>query len=249
MDRKYTMVDFGEQETEYNAKLGKNVEVYKFPAYLKAKEKAIEIIESDTYKGVVLPTDFWIQKTVTKSGKMGYNSLIISHNGCLKINDRLPPDKKFKPECITIDKDGYNGSLVFIYNCASQGIFEVGEVSKSNCHIEYLYAIGLKRCMDRVILKNSKLAYSGIYSEVESEEFTQPERETKPVAEDPKEEPVTEKKSTNVKAELVEFCKNNKIDIKALCKEYDLTNASPEKDFEKALKYAQFLAKKNALNK
>ena len=94
------------------------------------------------------------------------------------------------------------------------------------------------------------MAYSGIYSEVESEEFTQPERETKPVVEDPKEEtPVTEKKPTNIKAELVEFCKNNRIDIKALCKEYELTNTSPEKDFEKALKYAQFLAKKNALNK
>lgn len=243
------MYDFGEKETEFSSKLGKDVPVWKSPKYLEAKEKAIKIIESDTFKDIVKPEDFWILQNATKSGKVAYTGLIISHNGCLKINDRLPAEKRFKPECITIDKDGYNGSLVFIYNCSSQGVFEVGEVSKSNCHIEYLYAIGLKRCMDRVILKNSKLAYSGIYSETESEEFTQPERETKPVVEDPKEEPATEKKSTNVKAELVEFCKNNKIDIKALCKEYDLTNASPEKDFEKALKYAQFLAKKNALNK
>ena len=246
----YKMYDFGEKESEFNSKLGKDVPVWKSPKYLEAKEKAIKVIESDTFKGIIQAEDFWILQNATKSGKIAYAGLILSHNACLKINDRLPAEKKFKPECITVDKDGYNGSLVFIYNCSSQGIFEVGEVSKSNCHIEYLYAIGLKRCMDRVILKNSKLAYSGIYSEVESEEFHEPERETKPVVEDPKEEtPVTEKKPTNIKAELVEFCKNNRIDIKALCKEYELTNASPEKDFEKALKYAQFLAKKNALNK
>lgn len=246
MDKKYIMVDFGEQKTEYNPKLGKEVEVWQSPQYKTAKEKAIEIIESDTYKGIVLPADFWIQKTVTKSGKVGYNSLIISHNGCLKINDRLPEEKKFKPECITVDKDGYNNSLVFTYCCATQGIYEVGEVNPKNCKIDYLYAIGLKRCMDRVILKNSKLAYSGIYSEVESEDFKEPERtetheDVKPTQE--------EKPKGNVKATLVSFCKNNHIDIKDICKQYDLNNSSPEEDFEKALKYAQFLAKKNALNK
>lgn len=231
--------DFGEKKTEYNSKLGKEVDVWQSPQYKTAKEKAIEIIESDTFKGIVKPSDFWVLQTATKSGKVAYTGLILSHNGCLKINDRLPEEKKFKPECITVDKDGYNNSLVFTYCCATQGIYEVGEVNPKNCKIDYLYAIGLKRCMDRVILKNSKLAYSGIYSEVESEDFKEPERtETK-----------EEVKPTNVKATLVSFCKNNHIDIKDICKQYGLNNSSPEEDFEKALKYAQFLAKKNALNK
>lgn len=238
--------DFGEKKTEYNSKLGKEVEVWQSPQYKTAKEKAIEIIESDTFKGIVKPSDFWVLQTTTKNGKIAYTGLILSHNGCLKINDRLPEEKKFKPECITVDKDGYNNSLVFTYCCATQGIYEVGEVNPKNCKIDYLYAIGLKRVIDRVILKNSKLAYSGIYSEVESEDFKELERtETK---EDVK--PTTEEKPKgNVKATLVSFCKNNHIDIKDICKQYDLNNSSPEEDFEKALKYVQFLAKKNALNK
>jgi hypothetical protein len=103
---------------------------------------------------------------------MQYNGLIISHNGCLKINDYLPPEKRFKPECVKIATDGYSKSLVFTYCCPEQGIYEVGEVSPLNCKNAYPYAMALKRCMDRVILKNSKIAYSNIYSESESDEFS-----------------------------------------------------------------------------
>jgi hypothetical protein len=149
--------------------MGKELPVWQSPKYLEAKKKAIEIIESNKYG--VDDSDFWILMNATKSGKMMYTGLIISHNGCLKINDCL--ESKFNPDCVSYDKDGYNGSLVFSYCNAEQGIYEVGEVSKSNCKNDYPYAMAYKRLFDRVVLKLSKLAYSGIYSDSESDEFMQ----------------------------------------------------------------------------
>lgn len=163
--------DFGEKETE-------NINGQKIPVtfytakYKEAKSKAVELLESSKFKGILKASDFWILvNTYANKTKAMYSGLIISHDGCLKVNDVLEEKLKFKPECVTIDKDGYNNSLVFTYNCPEQGIYEVGEVSKSNCKNEYPYAMALKRCMDRVILKNSKIAYSGIYSDSESDEF------------------------------------------------------------------------------
>lgn len=161
--------NFGEKQSEYHAKFGKEIPVWQSPKYLEAKRKAIEIIESGKYG--VDDSDFWILMNATKSGKMMYTGLIISHNGCLKINDCL--GSKFNPDCVSFDKDGYNGSLVFFYSNAEQGIYEVGEVSKTNCQNDYPYAMAYKRLFDRVVLKLSKLAYSGIYSDSESDEFMQ----------------------------------------------------------------------------
>ena len=160
---------FNEKATEWHAKLGKEIPVFKTPKYQEAKKKAIEIIESKKYG--VTEADFWILMNATKSGKMAYNGLIISHNGCLKINDSL--DNKFNPESVWHDKEGYGSSLVFHYADKEQGIYEVGEISKSNCQNEYPYAMAFKRLFDRVVLKLSKLAYSGIYSDSESDEFAQ----------------------------------------------------------------------------
>ena len=126
-----------------------------------------------------------------------YSGLIISHDGCLKINDVLEEKLKFKPECMSLDKEGYNNSLVYSYICPEQGLYEVGEVSKDNCKNDYPYAMALKRCFDRVVLKNSRIAYSGIYSDSESDEFLKrtAESESAP-AEKPKEAP----KKTTTKA-------------------------------------------------
>lgn len=164
--------NFGEKKTE-NIN-GKTLPVeFITPKYKEARNKAIELLESDKYKGILETSDFWILvNTYANKTKAMYNGLIISHDGCLKINDVLDEELKFKPECMTLDKEGYNGSLVFTYNCPKQGIYEVGEVSKDNCKNDYPYAMALKRCMDRVILKNSKIAYSGIYSDSEADEFT-----------------------------------------------------------------------------
>ena len=111
----------------------------------------------------------------TKTGKMAYTGLIISHNGCLKINDAL--ESKFDPTCVSVDKDGFGGSLVYTYCNYEQGIYEVGEVSKGNCKNEYPYAMAFKRLFDRVVLKLSKLAYAGIYSDSEADEFKDPQNE------------------------------------------------------------------------
>lgn len=165
--------DFGEKKEE-NIN-GKKIPVeFHTPKYKEAKNKAIELLESDKYKGVLEASDFWILvNTYSNKTKAMYSGLIISHDGCLKVNDVLEEKLKFRPDCMSIDKDGFNNSLVFTYVCPEQGIYEVGEVSKDNCKNDYPYAMALKRCMDRVILKNSKIAYSGIYSDSEADEFSQ----------------------------------------------------------------------------
>lgn len=246
---------FGEKAKEYNIKLGKEVEVFQSPKYLEAKRKAIEILDG-SLNGVLVEGDFWILMNATKSGKIMYTGLIISHNGCLKINDALPADKKFNPTCVSLDKSGYNDSLVYSYCNSDQGIYEVGEVSKGNCSNSYPYAMALKRLMDRVILKNSRLAYSGIYSDSEAEEFEK--KYDEPSASDtpatttakPKAPAKTEDISAplappqnNVRAALVDFCKIYDIDLKAIAKEYKLNNGSPDEDFNKALAYCKLCAK------
>lgn len=211
------------------------------PKYIEATKKAVEILESEKYKNVLSASDFWQLTGKTKSGKIAYNGLIISHNGCLKINDALDDDKKFRPECVKIDKDGYGGSLVFIYCCQEQGIFEVGEVSRGNCTNEYKYAMALKRCIDRVILKNSRLAYAGIYSDSEAEEFKnepkeekidKPEKTAKP---EENEEAYTVELPAgameNPRKALVEYCKTHNIDIKEVARVHKLNNSSKPEEF------------------
>ena len=96
--------NFGEKKTEYNIKLGKEVDVWQSPKYIEAKKKATEIIADGKYG--ITEADFWILMNETKTGKMAYTSLILSHNGCLKINSCL--DNPFDPECVFVDKSGYN---------------------------------------------------------------------------------------------------------------------------------------------
>lgn len=165
--------DFGEKTQEWSNKQGKDIPVWQSSKYKESKDKAVEILDSGKYG--VKPSDFWILMNETKNGKMAYTGLIISHNGCLKINDAL--ESKFEPSCVTIDKDGFNNSLVYSYCNSEQGIYEVGEVSKSNCKNDYPYAMAFKRLFDRVVLKLSKLAYAGIYSDSEAEEFKDPQNE------------------------------------------------------------------------
>ena len=169
---------FNEKDKEYSQKQGKDIPVWQTPKYQQAKKKAIELIDSKKYD--LVEGDFWILMNETKTGKMQYTGLIISHNGCLKINDKIEDKLKFKPSCMSLDKDGYANSLVYTYINDEQGVYEVGEVSASNCKNSYPYAMALKRCMDRVILKNCKLAYDGVYSDSEADEFTKPEADEIP---------------------------------------------------------------------
>jgi len=156
---------FNEKETEWSRKQGKEIPVIISAKYKEAKDKAVELIESKKYD--LSEGDFWILMNKTKTGKMQYTGLIISHNGCLKINDKL--ENKFKTNCVAIDKDGYNNSLVYTY--VDEDVYEIGEVSSKNCQNDYPYAMAFKRCFDRVVLKKSKLAYAGVYSDSEADEF------------------------------------------------------------------------------
>lgn len=169
------MFNFNEKKEEEvwdeSAKQLVKLQVWQSPKYLESKKKAIEIIEAGKYG--VQESDFWILMNKTKSGKMAYTGLIISHNGCLKINDSLEENLKFKPSCLKRTQNEYAGSLVYEYNNDAQGIYEVGEVNPKNCKNDYPFAMAFKRCFDRVVLKNSKLAYAGIYSDSEADEFAE----------------------------------------------------------------------------
>ena len=155
--------NFGEKEEE------NGLQVWQSPKYRESKNKAIEMIESGKYN--LSEADFWILMNKTRNGeKMAYTGLIISHNGCLKINDKL--DNKVNSKCFSLDKDGYKNSLVYTY--VDDEVYEVGEFNSDNGKNSYPYAMAYKRCFDRVVLKKSKLAYAGIYSEAEAEEFKEP---------------------------------------------------------------------------
>ena len=151
------------------------VDVWISPKYLETKKKVIEMLEKFDYLD---ESDFWILMNETRTGKMGYTGLIISHNGCLKINDNAEEKNKFNPESVREDKQGYNNSLTFSYVNKEQGIYEIGEVSQSNCKNDYPYAMAFKRLFDRVVLKISKLAFYGVYSDSEADEFKEKQDDT-----------------------------------------------------------------------
>ena len=160
---------FNERDKEFYK--GKEIPVWQSPKYKQSRQKALEII--DAYERVE-EGDFWIlMNTIKKGETMMYSGLIISHNGCLKINDAQAAEKKFVPSCVTIDKEGFNNSLVYTYCNDAQGIYEVGEASADNCKNSYPYAMAFKRLFDRVVLKLCGLAYDGVYSDSEADEFKQ----------------------------------------------------------------------------
>ena len=158
--------NFGEKKVE-NIK-GVDCPVWQTPKYTISRDKAIEMIESGKYG--LADGDFWIlMNTYANGKKVMYTGLILSHNGCMKINDRLDSKDKFYSKNLT--KSWENGSLIYEYNDGE--LYEVGEVSKDNCNNNYPFAMAFKRCFDRVVLKKSKLAFYGVYSEVEADEFKQ----------------------------------------------------------------------------
>lgn len=212
--------DFGEKKSEYSLRQKTKIPVSVNPRFYQARDKAIEMIESEKYG--LENADFWILMNETKNEKMQYNGLILSHNGCLKINDNLPTEKQFKPECVTEDKNGYNNSLVFTYCCPEQGIYEVGEVSASNCKNSYPYAMAFKRLYDRVVLKNSKLAFAGVYGEDESDDFREPDHEPEPQPEheggdkpidkpEPEPKPLTQQQKKNLWAAIKSAAKASEL--------------------------------------
>lgn len=159
---------FNEKKVEYSFKSRQYLPVDQSVKYIASRDKALKALEDRKY---LKESDFWILMNETKTGKMVYTGLIISHNACLKINDNLPEKDKFNPDCVSVDKSGYGNSLVFTYANKEQGLYEVGEASAQNCKNAYPYAMAYKRLFDRVVLKICKLAFDGIYSDSEADEF------------------------------------------------------------------------------
>ena len=216
---------FGEKTTEWYK--GKEIPVWQSPKYKESRAKAIEII--DKFE-CIEEGDFWIlMNTIKNHETMMYSGLIISHNGCLKLNDEQPAEMRFKPSCVSLDKTGYNESLVYTYCCPEQELFEVGEASKANCKNDYPYAMAFKRLFDRVVLKLCKLAYSGVYSDSEADEFKQRYEETS----DNGDKPITEKHISEITA----LAKEKGSDIKKICGYFrvgSLANMT-ESDYEKCM--------------
>lgn len=170
---------FNEKTSEYSLKTRQQIPVVQSAKYPASRAKAIKAIQERPYLN---EADFWILMNETKTGKMMYTGLIISHNACLKINDNMPEKDKFNPDCVSVDKSGYGNSLVFTYVNKAQGLYEVGEASTQNCKNAYPYAMAYKRLFDRVVLKICKLAFDGIYSDSEADEFKERyEEEPQPV--------------------------------------------------------------------
>lgn len=170
---------FNEKTSEYSLKTRQQIPVVQSAKYLASRAKAIKAIQERPYLN---EADFWILMNETKTGKMMYTGLIISHNACLKINDNMPEKDKFNPDCVSVDKAGYGNSLVFTYTNKQQWLYEVGEASAQNCKNAYPYAMAYKRLFDRVVLKICKLAFDGIYSDSEADEFKERyEEEPQPV--------------------------------------------------------------------
>lgn len=234
--------DFGEKTKEkYKTKDGlEELEVWQSPKFLLSKKKAIELIEDTKYS---LDTgDFWILKN--KAGdKLMYTGLIISHNGCLKINDRLDKELKFNPSCVNILKDEGDKIKVMNYVCQEQGVYEFGEISPNNCKNDYPYAMVLKRLMDRVILKNSKVGFFGIYSEAESDDFKEKEEPKEKAPKTPlqnlAEGCAEEMKEVQRKANVVAFNTIKKaLEQSKSLEEVEATKTGNKKDIAKLAKYA-----------
>lgn len=178
-------IDFGEKE--YERKSGKKVPVVMTPKYKATKEKVIALLESDEYKSILTPNDFWILMNFNKDAtECYYTGLIISHDALLKVNDTLDEREKFNEKfCSAPIECSFKGNeiLRMDYRDARDGMYEVGEISVSNCKNDYPYAMLLKRTFDRVVKRKAKL--SMVYSDSEAEEFrVQEEQKKEPQATD-----------------------------------------------------------------
>lgn len=141
--------------------------------YQTSRAKAVEMIESGKFG--LEDTDFWILQNRSKSGAVVFSGLIISHSGCLKINDHLPKESRVRCSCFqrSIVESKTFGEMI-VYDYMDDEICEVGEVSAANCRNAYPLSMAYKRCFDRVVLKKSRLGYSGVYSEAEADDFREP---------------------------------------------------------------------------
>lgn len=175
--------NFGEQD--YDKIFGKKIPVILTIKYEQTKENVIKLLESNEYKDILTDSDFWILKNYDKEKTTCYYSgLIISHEALLKINDTLNDETRFNQKyCSEPISYVWKGveTLRMEYRDLRDGMFEIGEISLTNCKNEYPFAMLLKRTFDRVVKRKAKL--SMVYSDSEADEFREPtEKKEEPLA-------------------------------------------------------------------
>lgn len=170
MAEKKRNYNFGEKKEEYID--GQNLPVWLSPKYIASKEAAISLLESKEFGSVLCESDFWILMNKTRSGKMAYTGLIISHDALVKINAVLPEELRFKEEyCSEPSAYDYAGKkgMMMIYRDKRDGMLEVGEITPDNCKNGYPFAMLFKRTFDRVVKRKANMI--GFYSDSEADEF------------------------------------------------------------------------------
>lgn len=143
--------------------------------YAETKKKATEIINDGKYG--LTENDFWTLKQYINGAKENvclYNGLIISHNGCKKINDKLakPYNAKFVSEIkpftfIKKVKSELKEIKGFYREYNEEEISTIAEISSENVLNDYPMSMLNKRLFDRTVLDKSKLSFMGIMSEAE----------------------------------------------------------------------------------
>ena len=137
--------------------------------YLEARKKVVELIESEMYG--LTAGDFYAYKMYTKNGQAIYTSIIIKHDGCLKINECLDESNKFQVAYMSRPQINDKGDVLYEYIDLDDSFYATGEVVRKEYTGSFPVTIAFNRLFDRVILKKAKLSYHGIYSEIEAEKF------------------------------------------------------------------------------
>ena len=151
------------KDREWSAKARAEVPVRPLDKFLDGEKKATELIQSGRYG--LTPEDFWVHKSSSRDNSIiYYDTVCMKHTGCLKVNDSLPPEQRHDPSAQEGPLDeSYANGMIMRYISPAQGIWEIAEVSPANLpNGAYPYAMLNKRLFDRVVLRLSKLAFSGI---------------------------------------------------------------------------------------
>ena len=151
------------KDKEWSSKARAEVPVKAIGKFLDGEQQATDLIKDGRYG--LSADDFWILKTSSKDNSViYYTAVCMTHTGCMKVNDYLSSEQRFDPSCVEGPfDDGYADGLILFYKSPNQGIWEVAEVSSNNLpNGTYPYAMLTKRLFDRVVLRLSKLAFSGI---------------------------------------------------------------------------------------
>ena len=150
--------------------------------------------------------DFWIKMEADKyENVMHFQNLIIRHSAVDKINSRQPRALQFDPDSV---KEGFptDGGACYIYKNSTQGVFTTGEANPMNCEISYINRMARHRLVDSVVLTLAGLSTSGIYSELESEDFkrenTQPDGRRTPRVTDELKEPESKIEPVSIEQDM-----------------------------------------------